>query len=103
MLCRLASSSGSIFSCGEGKAVVLAPQIVEDLEDDPRRIAQQPIQARAEERLEAPLEMQEEHQDGVRGPEDHGIAPSRMRAGRCGAVAAAASARMTAAAFSAIM
>src|SRR5688572_26560538 len=88
---------------GESEAIILAAEIVEELDNNPRRIAQQPVEPRPEERLEPSLEMQEEHQDGMRGPEDHGIAPSRMRAGRCDAEAAAASARMTAAAFSAIM
>src|SRR6185436_13306746 len=90
---------------GEAESVILAAEIVEELDDDPRRIAQQPVEAGAEERLEPPLQVQEEHQDGMGWPEDHhhGIAPSRMWAGRWDADALAASARMTEAAFSAIM
>src|SRR6185369_11027280 len=88
---------------GEAKAIVLAADVVEELDDHPRRVAQQPVEAGPEERLEPPLEMEKERQNGMRDLEDHGIAPSRTRAGRWDADATAASARMTDAAFSAIM
>ncbi len=88
---------------GQRQAVVLAPEVVEELQDCRRGLAQQAVYKGPEERLETPFDMQHKHEKRTDGSEDHGSTPSRTRVARWRSAVVSASARITDAAFSAIM